>query len=236
MLSSIDLSVIMVGLKSAAMGYSMSERILFELTSGTLITHLSNLYFSVLHIMLKYVFHVCHINIPGHRILELSEDTGLHVDQLLFCTTHADEPIKFFCKQCQISLCITCHVVTHKNHDTVTVQDALDELLPSIKSDLKLIDQTCDMMGRNRAIICNKAELLRTEYSRCKNLVEKSAEQAIESIQKDKENLIATLIKEEEKQVGNVFNFNFLKSNLDIRVNVSSTMEKNLFQVCKISV
>ena len=165
------------------------------------IIYIENCFLCRAHTLLKHVYHFFHVNISGHRILELSEDTGLVVDHLVFCTTHADEPIKFFCKQCNISMCITCHVVTHKNHEIVTVQDALDEFLPSIESDLKLIDQTLDVMEMNRGIICNKEETLRMEYSHCKSLVEKSAEQRMEEIQKHKDMLVATLTKEEEKQV-----------------------------------
>ena len=150
---------------------------------------------------LNQICTLCHTNIPGHRVLELTEDTELVVDHLVFCTTHADEPIKFFCKQCSISMCITCHVVTHKNHDTVTVQDALEELLPSVKADIKSIGKSLCAIQMNQEVIDKKKKALKTEYRQYKHLVVKTAEQRIEELQREKEKIISSMEEEEEKEV-----------------------------------
>ena len=141
------------------------------------------------------------LNIPGHRILELSEDKELVVDHLVFCTTHPDEPIKFFCKQCNTSVCITCHVVTHKNHETVTVQDALGEILPCIEHNLKSLDMISAENEKVQETISKAENSIKTDYTLCKLLVENKAEQRISAISKEKENLISIITKEEEKQV-----------------------------------
>ena len=92
-------------------------------------------------------------------------------------------------------------MVTHKNHETVTVQDALGEILPCIESNLKSLDIICAVNEKNLKMITEAENLVRTDYTMSKLLVENKAEQRIASISKEKEKLMSIITKEEEEQV-----------------------------------
>ena len=69
-------------------------------------------------------------------MLELTDETELVVDKLVFCNTHADEILKLYCNECKDAICIMCQVLHHKNHDTMTMQQALDTILPVVNQNL----------------------------------------------------------------------------------------------------
>ena len=66
----------------------------------------------------------------------MTDETELVVDKLVFCNTHADEILKLYCNECKDAICIMCQVLHHKNHDTVTIQQALDTILPEVNQNL----------------------------------------------------------------------------------------------------
>ena len=132
---------------------------------------------------------------------ELTKGTDFVVDHMVFCTIHGDEPIGFFCKQCQMLLCITCLLATHKSHDIVTIEKALDELLPSIQSHLKLADTLGDTIEMNVKAVENKEKELKVKYKQCKDMIQQNADQRIAVIINEKEKWMANLTEEEEKQV-----------------------------------
>ena len=69
----------------------------------------------------------------GHSMLKLTEKTQLTIEKLLFCDTHSEEPLKFYCNECKQILCIICQIVTHRNHDILTTENALQQILPQDK-------------------------------------------------------------------------------------------------------
>jgi hypothetical protein len=42
---------------------------------------------------------------------------------LVFCTTHKNEPIKFFCKPCDLEICLFCVLGDHENHMISSFED-----------------------------------------------------------------------------------------------------------------
>ena len=74
----------------------------------------------------------------GHRVLELSEKAQFIIDKLLFCSTHTEEPLKFYCNECKQILCTSCQIVTHRKHEILTIENALQMILPQAR---EYIDQ-----------------------------------------------------------------------------------------------
>ena len=76
-----------------------------------------------------------HLRIPalkGHRVLPIDTATDSVVDRLVYCSAHQDKTIELNCKQCELPICILCHVVNHNGHETETIDDALERLLPKL--------------------------------------------------------------------------------------------------------
>ena len=68
-----------------------------------------------------------------HRVLAIRDFQDKDIENVLkravYCQKkhHEKEELKFFCKQCEVSICSTCVVTFHEGHDKVLLQDAANE-------------------------------------------------------------------------------------------------------------
>ena len=75
-----------------------------------------------------------------HRVLVIrdfkDEDIENVLKRAVYCQKkhHEKEELKFFCKQCEVSICNTCVVTFHEGHDKVLLQDAANEKKLSLES------------------------------------------------------------------------------------------------------
>ena len=75
-----------------------------------------------------------------HRVLAIrdfkDEDIENVLKRAVYCQKkhHEKEELKFFCKQCEVSICNTCVVTFHEGHDKVLLQDAANERKLSLES------------------------------------------------------------------------------------------------------
>ena len=71
------------------------------------------------------------------------------------CQVHQDEPIKFNCKSCEMALCIKCKVTRHDNHQTETVEDTLQRLLPQVKEKMGVIGDKIKVLDEIHEKVCS---------------------------------------------------------------------------------
>ena len=75
-----------------------------------------------------------------HRVLAIRDFQDKDIENVLkravYCQKkyHEKEELKFFCKQCEVSICNTCVVTFHEGHDKVLLQDAANERKLSLES------------------------------------------------------------------------------------------------------
>ena len=75
-----------------------------------------------------------------HRLLAIRDFQDKDIENVLkravYCQKkhHEKEELKFFCKQCEVSICNTCVVTFHEGHDKVLLQDAANERKLSLES------------------------------------------------------------------------------------------------------
>ena len=75
-----------------------------------------------------------------HRLLAIRDFQDKDIENVLkravYCQKkhHEKEELKFFCKQCEVSICNTCVVTFHEGHDKVLLQDAANEKKLSLES------------------------------------------------------------------------------------------------------
>ena len=140
-------------------------------------------------------------NFTGHRILALTEDTESVIDRLVFCSTHSDEPIKFYCNQCDEAICITCHVVNHRAHDIVTVDDALSKMIPELTNQVKLIQERSCLVENNIQELDKNLDEVEKSFSTCSNSIDKEIEERMVKLREQQKKLKQQLTEEKEKQV-----------------------------------
>ena len=75
-----------------------------------------------------------------HRVLAIRDFQDNDIENVLkravYCQKkhHEKEELRFFCKQCEVSICNTCVVTFHEGHDKVLLQDAANEKKLSLES------------------------------------------------------------------------------------------------------
>ena len=75
-----------------------------------------------------------------HRVLAIRDFQDKDIENVLkravYCQKkhHEKEELKFFCKQCEVSICNTCVVTLHEGHVKVPLQDAANERKLSLES------------------------------------------------------------------------------------------------------
>ena len=181
---------------SRGMLYVCSELLLVDI----IVIHRLKFLFQLLFVTTLILKRSC-FNFKGHRILALTEDIEAVIDRLVFCSTHPDEPIKFYCSQCDEAICNTCHVVKHKAHDIVTVDDALSKMIPQLTDQVKLIQERSCFIEKNIQKLDKNLDEVKKNFSTCRNSIDKEIEERIAKLRKQQKKLKQELTEEEEKQV-----------------------------------
>ena len=93
-----------------------------------------------------------------HRVLAIrdfqDEDIENVLKRAVYCQKkhHEKEELKFFCKQCEVSICNTCVVTFHEGHDKVILQDAANErkliLESAVESQKETVLQKRNLISR----------------------------------------------------------------------------------------
>lgn len=73
--------------------------------------------------------------IRSHQVVEFGNKTA---DELLklaptFCDSHQDELVKFFCSECQATICMTCYVEGHSSHKCANIVKVSEEFCQDLK-------------------------------------------------------------------------------------------------------
>ena len=142
-----------------------------------------------------------YLHIEGHRLLELTGDSELVIDKLVFCKTHADKILELYCNQCKDVICIMCFVVNHSKHDTVTVEQALSKILPELDHDLGNI--RIKLKDITKAIEETDKERNQVEqtFDECAEMVDKKFKERMEQMHKAQKEVKERIKKERELQV-----------------------------------
>ena len=110
-----------------------------------------------------------------HRVLAIRDFQGKDIENVLkravYCQKkyHEKEELKFFCKQCEVSICNTCVVTFHEGHDKVLLQDAANERKLSLES---AIESQKEKVLQKRNLISR----LQKEYIQIQGQVSKNEE------------------------------------------------------------
>ena len=164
----------------------------------------------------------------AHRVLAIGDFKDEDIENVLkrtvYCQKkhHENEELKFFCKQCEVSICNTCVVTFHESHDKVLLQDAANEKKLSLES----------------AIESQKEKVLQK-----KNLISKLQNEYIEiqgqvtNMRKSAQSFVDNLIKVvEEKKMEILKNVEDKANELFERLAVQQSQVENEIQLIETSI
>ncbi|XP_022810447.1 E3 ubiquitin-protein ligase TRIM71-like [Stylophora pistillata] len=124
----------------------------------------------------------------GHRNISVKNLQADDVDELIrrpvMCSVqyHQDQPLEYYCKDCNVCTCIKCSVVSHNRHTMVDMLKAadeqkmqIDETLKKVKEEVaifekKMKDQT-EFMDKNKTQISAAREKMNETVDDCIRLL-----------------------------------------------------------------
>ena len=142
-----------------------------------------------------------------HRVLAIRDFQDKDIENVLkravYCQKkhHEKEELKFFCKQCEVSICNTCVVTFHEGHDKVLLQDAANEKKLSLES---AIESQKEKLLQMRNLISG----LQNEYIKIQGQVthiRKSSQSFVDSLIKVVEEKKMEILKKVEDKANESF-------------------------------
>ena len=124
----------------------------------------------------------------GHKNIRVdnlqADDIEKFIRRPVMCSKqyHQDQPLEYYCKDCNVCTCITCSVVSHNQHTMVDMQKAADEQKMHIAEALKKVkaevvifenemkDQT-ELMNKNKTQISAAREKMNETVDDCIRLL-----------------------------------------------------------------
>ena len=106
----------------------------------------------------------------GHRNISVQNLQAQDVEELIrrpvMCSQqyHDDQPLEYYCQDCNVCICHKCSVVSHNRHTMVDIQKAAEEQKMQIAEALKkvkaevviyenLLKQETELMDKNKSVI-----------------------------------------------------------------------------------
>ena len=124
----------------------------------------------------------------GHKNISVDNLQADDVEKLIrrpvMCSEqyHQDQPLEYYCKDCNVCTCIKCSVVSHNQHTMVDMQKAadeqkmqIDEALKKVKAEVVILenemkDQT-ELMNKNKTQISAAREKMNETVDDCIRLL-----------------------------------------------------------------
>ena len=124
----------------------------------------------------------------GHKNISVDNLQANDVEKLIrrpvMCSEqyHQDQPLEYYCKDCNVCTCIKCSVVSHNHHTMVDMQKAadeqkmqIDEALKKVKAEVVILenemkDQT-ELMNKNKTQISAAREKMNETVDDCIRLL-----------------------------------------------------------------
>ena len=124
----------------------------------------------------------------GHKNISVENFQADDVEKLIrrpvMCSEqyHQDQPLEYYCKDCNVCTCIKCSVVSHNHHTMVDMQKAadeqkmqIDEALKKVKAEVVILENEMknqtELMNKNKTQISAAREKMNETVDDCIRLL-----------------------------------------------------------------
>ena len=169
--------------------------------------------------------------LKGHRVLPIDTATDSVVDRLVYCSAHQDKTIELNCKQCELSICILCHVVNHNGHETETIDDALERrLLPKLNENSEQVKHNIKDIQAQIEGLDQQTKVTEQNFKQCQNDINKEYDELIQKLTQIKKKQLHKVKEQKLKS---------LKSIVDLKTPLQNKLRNcenliNLVETCTV--
>ena len=161
-----------------------------------------------------------HVKIPvcrGHKVQPVGEDfvsnPQLMLDEVVFCTKHPDEIVKFHCKTCESPICIKCKILEHDSHIAETIEAGVGKVVNKLRTWKDGIDEDIAVKKLEKEFLKIEVDQLAKEYDRVLHQVKQYEKSVIEQVKQATNTLTQKLTAKEKKQKAMLCNWKDDKEN-----------------------
>ncbi|KAH9499215.1 hypothetical protein Btru_004463 [Bulinus truncatus] len=144
-----------------------------------------------------------HTDIPKIIRIETSS-SNIQQASLMMCPEHSDELMQMFCTKCNKSICISCSVTSHKQHNIVPLSSRLKESKSFLQMQVdNLTSEKRNAIKTAESLRATKSEAL-IKFNRSRHALDAAHNKACEVIRKKKFEIELELKQSKDKQVKSI--------------------------------
>ena len=147
-----------------------------------------------------------HIKIPvcrGHKVQSVGDDgTSLNImlDEVVFCTKHPCEIIKFHCKTCESLICIQCKILEHDSHEAESIEDGVKKTIQRLKTWRAKLDEELKAKRQENKCLEKDVDQMKKDYNKAQQKVRQHEKKIIEKAKQEANSVVQKLTIKEKKQ------------------------------------
>ena len=121
---------------------------------------------------------------------ELKNNEPVENARAVKCSNH-HELIKFYCDTCQKTICMSCTVLEHKQHNVVSLDKSALDAKEEVENLLKKVNDRMETISAGIQLVEAKSRDITAREDACKSQIEMFSTQLHEEIDAEKQNMLA---------------------------------------------
>ena len=113
---------------------------------------------------------------------------------------HENEPLQFYCRECEICICHKCKLIPHHNHTSVKIQQVADEQKALVFDVLQRLKTKIDACKNRMKRLSDLWNIVRHEITIARTCVRKTVEDVIRVVREHEKAVLEDLERIEEEQ------------------------------------
>ena len=107
------------------------------------------------------------------------------------CSKHKNELIKFYCDSCHETICMSCTLLDHKQHNLVTLEGSALKAKEEVQDLIEKVNERMETISAGIELAISKSQDITAREESCKSQIEEFFAQLQEEIDAEKQNMLA---------------------------------------------
>ena len=156
-------------------------------------------------------FHKRSCDTKAHVLLskdELKSNKPSDNAKVMKCKQHTEKVVELYCKTCQMTICVVCSVLDHKQHDFSSLKESTGEAKDEVNNLLKEVKTRGDSLSKGLANVKETTEDINARRQKSIGEINKVFTEIEREIETKKQNLIKTtnsLANSQENQLQSIY-------------------------------
>ncbi len=107
------------------------------------------------------------------------------------CSKHKNELIKFYCDSCHETICMSCTLLDHKQHNLVSLEESASKAKQEVQNLIEKVSERVETISAGIELAVSKSQDITAREESCKSQIEEFFAQLQEEIDAEKQNMLA---------------------------------------------